>query len=196
MMHLKFRTLALTALLTIVLVPAAHAYVNPYDVLLANELLLPPQPRMTEDRLDRQQRESAARREEEQAAIFAEQHPPAVVQLESEIGGESHAAAPEDAVGPLTPESMELLSLMRALERIKTSQTQAKVEEAVRQQAFLLLQQNGIELHGGAPLLQGKGNDLAPTGAGTVAAVILALAGIAWTMRRAYRSSHLARTHS
>ncbi|MDD3896429.1 MAG: hypothetical protein PHU04_01100 [Candidatus Peribacteraceae bacterium] len=194
-MTLQFRTLALTALLTIVLAPAAHAYVNPYDVLLANELLLPPQPRMTEDRLDRQQLESAARREEEQAAIFAEQQPPAVVQLESETEGESHTAASEETTAS-TPESMELLSLMRALERIKTSQAQAKAEEAVRQQAFLLLQQNGIELHGGAPLLQGKGNNLAPTGAGTVAAVILALAGIAWTMRRAYRSSRLAHTHS
>ena len=185
MMIPTLRTLALAALLTIVCAPVVHAYVNPYDVLLANELLLPPQPRMTEDRLDRQQLESAARREEEQAAIFAEQHPPALEQLEAEVIDETHTAAPAEVAAPTTPESMEMLSLMRALERIKESQSQAKAEDAIRQQAFLLLQENGIELHSGAPLLQGRGDGLAPTGAGTIVAVIVALAGIAWTVRRA-----------
>ena len=183
------RTLALTALLTLVLAPAAEAYVNPYDVLLANELLLPPQPRMTEDRLDRQQLESAARREEEQAAIFAEQHPAALEQVEADAAEDTGTATAEEAALPETQLSPDMLSLMRALERIKENQAEA----AIRQQAFLLLQENGIELHDGAPLLQGKGNGLAPTGAGTVLAVLVALTGIAWTVRRALRAGKATR---
>lgn len=191
MMISTIKTLALSAFCVIAFAPAAQAYVNPYDVLLANDLLLPPQPRMTEDRLDRQQRESAARRDEEQAAIFAEQHPPVLEELDTEaLESELHGAAEEEIVLPDTPENMEMLSLMRALERIKDNQVEARQTEAIRQQAFLLLQENGLELHSGAP------NDLAPTGAGTAIAIVVALAGIIWTIRRACHSSKLTRVHS
>lgn len=194
----RTRSLAWIAAATLAFVPGvAFAYMNPYDVLLSNELLLPSQPRETADRVDRQQSESAARRQAEQEAIFAEQHPAALEEEAAEGSGEDalHDAAPDLTLSD-SPENREFLTLMRTLERISENQSQAKAEAEIRQQAFLLLQQEGVELHSGAPLLSGKGDGLAPTGLGTVAAVITMACGAAWTLRRAWKTERLTRTVS
>ena len=180
-------TLALTAA-TLLIPSLAMAYMNPYDVLLSNELLLPSTPRETGDRIERQQSESAARREAEQAAIFAEQHPAAAEEEEDP----AHDAAPASEL-PDTPENREFLTLMRTLERITETQAKAKAEAEIRQQAFLLLEEQGIELHGGAPLLPGPGDGkgkkgLPPTGAGTMAAMAMLMGGAAITLIRARRT--------
>jgi len=172
---------ALVGLMGLIAVPmAAYAYLNPYDVLLSQELLLPSSARESLERVERQQRESAARSDREQEVIFDEQHPPlpeeALVLIEGEE--ELHSAAPLDSEDEL---DREFLSLLRALERIQDN----KQEQQIRQQAFLLLQESGIELHGGAPMLAGKGSDLAPTGAGTTLTIMLLLLVGAWVIRKA-----------
>lgn len=183
----------LTAAALAILLPiAAHAYMNPYDVLLSDDLLLPSQPRTTIDRVERQQSESTARREREQEEIFAEQNPVVVEEVAPELE-ELHGAAAAPAELPITPEEREFNSLLRSLERIKENQAQAKYDSQVRQQAFLLLEEAG--LHGGAPLHTGKGGrPLAPTGAGSVLAMaVMFLAGV-WTLRRVRRSEKM--THA
>ena len=167
--------------------PTAHAYMNPYDVLLSQDLLLPSRTRDSLSRIDRQQRESAARREREQQEIFAAQQPPVV---EEELFA---AASEEEAVFGSVPTGLpsagdavidrEFLTLMRTLERVQKQRN----EQQLRQQALSLLAQEG--LHSGAPLRGGflptSSRDLAPTGAGTFLAVSLVLIAIAWTVRRA-----------
>jgi hypothetical protein len=186
-------SLVLTAA-TLLIPSLAQAYMNPYDVLLSNELLLPSTPRETGDRITRQQSESAARRDAEQAAIFAEQHPAAAEEPTVEEDAQ-HDAAPAEGLED-TPENREFLTLMRTLERITETQARVKAESEIRQQAFLLLEEQGIELHGGAPLLPGPGTGkggkgLPPTGAGTMAAMATLLAGAAWTLFRARRTDRV-----
>lgn len=172
---------------------AAQAYLNPYDVLLSHETLLPAAPRDTRERVERQQAESAARRDREQTEIFAEQH----------------QAAPEEetdftqdtgwhGVVPALPSEVnyEFNALLRTLERISNTQAEAKAKAQLQEQAYLLLQQQGITLHGGAPVLSGKGTGLAPTGAGTAMAILALLAAIVWTVRRAWRSGKFVQAHS
>jgi len=183
MIKQKLYISALGGLIGLIAVPmAAYAYLNPYDVLLSQELLLPSSARESLERVERQQRESAARRDREQEVIFDEQHPPlpeeALVLIEGEEG--LHGAAPLNSEDGL---DREFLSLLRALERIQDN----KQEQEIRQQAFLLLQEQGIELHGGAPMLAGKGSNLAPTGAGTTLAIMLLLIAGVWIVRRAKR---------
>ena len=179
----KIMLSALSGLIGLIAVPmATYAYLNPYDVLLSQDLLLPSSARESIDRVERQQRESAARRDREQEIIFNEQNPPLQEEDLVLIEGEEnlHSAAPMDSEDEL---DREFLSLLRALERIQDN----KQEEEIRQQAFLLLKEQGIELHGGAPMLAGKGSNLAPTGAGTTLAIMLLLIVGAYTIRRAKR---------
>lgn len=192
------KTHTLSIALLLLLVPSmAHAYVNPYDVLLSNELLLPARPRETADRIDRQQAESAARRDNEQAAVFAEQHPAAAEEPSAKEEA-FHGAAPEEEWATTADGEVdrEFLTLMRTLERISETQARAKAEAEIRQQAFLLLEEQGVALHGGAPLLPGKGSGLPPTGAGTVAAVAILMLGAAWTLFRARRTEGVTHTVS
>ena len=188
-MMLKRKTAfsALAGLIVMIAVPvSAYAYLNPYDVLLSNDLFLPTTARESLERVERQQRESAARRDREQEIIFAEQHPPLPEEEVALIEGEPalHAAAPLSGEDEL---DREFLALLRALERIQGD----RAEREIRQQAFLLLQEQGIELHGGAPMLAGKGSDLAPTGAGTTLAIMLLLIVGVWTIRRAKRGKQV-----
>jgi flagellar biosynthesis GTPase FlhF len=187
------------ALMTLLLPSMAHAYVNPYDVLLSNELLLPAQPREASDRVSRQQSESAARRDAEQAAIFAEQHPAAAEEWTEEEEALHGAATEQEMALSDEPVNREFLELMRTLERITDTQAKAKAEAEIRQQAFLLLEEQGIELHGGAPLLPGptgKGKPLPPTGAGTAAGVMTLIGGAVWTILRARRTERMTRVVS
>lgn len=180
-------SILMTCFLCITAEPA-HAYLNPYDVLLSQDLILPATSRESFARVDRQQRESAARRDREQEAVFAEQRP-----IPEE---EFFAAAGEDVFQSAVPEFVgseddyvdrEFLSLMRTLERVKKQQNEAHL----RQQALNLLAQEG--LHAGAPLAQLGGflptgsRGLAPTGAGTVAAVAVLFFAVWWTLRRSKR---------
>lgn len=178
---------------TLVCVPvAAHAYLNPYDVLLSNETLLPAAPRDAIERIERQQEESAARRDREQTEIFAEQHPAAP---EEETDFTQDADWYNAATLP-SEVNYEFNALLRTLERISDTQAEAKAKAQLQEQAYLLLQQEGIVLHGGAPVLSGKGTGLAPTGAGTAMAILALFTAIAWTVRRAWRSGKFVQAHS
>ncbi len=193
MIRHKIVPLALSGITAVFCIPAiAHAYVNPYDVLLSNELLLPSQPRETTDRVDRQQRESAVRREREQEEIFAEQNPidpdEATFLEELENSILDHDAAPILGDDPASVDP-EFMMMMRTLERIKENQAQTKMDAQVRQQAFLLLEEAG--LHRGAPL-----NSLAPTGAGSVLAILVILFAVVFTIRRARKSEKQTQAHS
>ena len=173
---------------------AAYAYLNPYDVLLSQELLLPSAARDAQSRVERQQDESAARRDREQEEIFAEQHP-ATTEETTLLEAAEDDTALHDAAGS-TEINYELNALLRSLERISDQQTRARAESEIRQQAFLLLQAEGnvLQLHEGAPVLPGYGTGLAPTGAGTALAVLVLFSAIAWTVYRAQKGSRL--THA
>lgn len=195
MIRNKIVPLALSVITAAFCIPAiAHAYMNPYDVLLSSELLLPSQPRETSDRVDRQQRESAVRREREQEEIFAEQNPTdpdeALFLDELENSNFNYDAAPILGEDP-APVDPEFMMMMRTLERIKQNQAQTKMDAQVRQQAFLLLEESG--LHGGAPL---RNNGLAPTGAGSILAILVILFAVVFTIRRARQSEKLTQAHS
>lgn len=179
---------------TFALPSVAHAYLNPYDVLLSQDLLLPASSREAEARIARQQRESERRREEEFNAVFDEQHPevPEVVFEENSSEEVFRAAAPEVAGADDQYVDREFLSLMRTLERVKQNQT----ETALRQQALAMLEAEGF--HSGAPLggkgfLQTNSSNLAPTGAGTVVAFLVMLIAIGWTWRRLNKAETLAK---
>lgn len=188
-------TLAHTLLLAVLLTAplAATAYMDPWDVLFADELSLPADGRNSQARVERQQNESAARREREQAVVFAEQNPPVQEELAADSQEQFFASAPDTA--PLESDAFvdrEMLTLVRTLQRVQREQEQRKAT----QQVLSILQQEG--LHSGAPLLDingGKGflptgskGPLYPTGMESVVAAFVLLGAIFWTMRRARQS--------
>jgi len=195
MLTRRILTVCMAAAVVAPQLPAvAYAYLNPYDVLLSQELLLPSAARDAKSRIERQQEESAARREREQEEIFAEQHPtvPEATILLEAMDATTHEAAGDTSV------NYELQSLLRSLERISDQQARSRAESQIRQQAFVLLQEEGnvLQLHGGAPVLPGNGTGLAPTGAGTALAVMVLFSAIAWTVCRARKWSHMTQAGS
>lgn len=167
----------------------AHAYLNPYDVLLSQDLLLPARSREAESRIERQQRESERRRTEELNAVIAEQNPPPV-QEEQTVATEGlddqtfRASAPELNFSEDEFVDREFLSIVRAMERIQENQKEMETQRRV----LALLEAEG--LRSGAPLA-GKGflhtnsSDLAPTGAGTFVALFAVVFAVFWTLRKA-----------
>lgn len=192
--HIILGTALAALCVTGVMPQKAAAYLNPYDVLLSQDILLPASAREAEARIERQQRESERRRQEEFDAVFEEQHPAAPEAPAEDASDEEtfRAAAPEFDASDEQYVDREFLSLMRTLERVKQNQT----ETALRQQALALLEAEGY--HSGAPLggkgfLQTNSSALAPTGAGTVLAFALLIAAAAWVWMRLNKAERIAR---
>ena len=165
MMH---KHIALTGLLLVgLLAPTTmHAYLLPEDVLFSDKIddYMPPQPRSSQVNVRSQQLISERRRNAEQEAIFAEQRPPepVVEQVEEPM----HAAAPEAPADTVAQRTN-----MRLLERIQERQDVLYLESELRR----------LGLHSGAP----SGRPLAPTGPGTVAAIVTMFGAMGWTLKRA-----------
>ena len=180
----------LTAFILIALPQSTLAYLSPEDVLLNRELYLPPSAREAQDRSALQAQETAARREREQQRAFEAQKPAPTVDV---IDEPLHGAAPQQ---PSVPEgyiavpinstyngqqvygsapnqnsqdaaNLELLRTVRLLDRVNQNQNTAQFSTQV--------------LHSGAP-------DLAPTGAGSVMALIVLFA-TAFAILRKSRSA-------
>ncbi|MBU2213737.1 hypothetical protein KKC44_06250 [Patescibacteria group bacterium] len=154
------RGLSVLLLAVILFAPAtARAYLLPEDVLLGNDLYIPPRTRDASQRAEDQAAESAARREAEQAAEFERQHP--APPSEPETSSSSNYDIPIDMGVNVTLGSseMELLRTIRLLERVDQNQY--------------------IVQHSGAP------QPLAPTGAGGVIAVMTMMGAVGWTLRKA-----------
>ena len=156
------RTFSMLLLTAVLFAPVtARAYLLPEDVLLGNDLYIPPRTRDASQRAEEQAAESAARREAEQAAEFARQHP--APPPETATSSPSNYDIPMDMGVNVTLGSseMELLRTIRLLERVDQNQY--------------------IVQHAGAP------QPLAPTGAGGVIAVMTMVGAVGWTIRKAGR---------
>ena len=167
-LRLRFSLLLGLAIAVLVSVPTAFAYLTPEEVLLNEELYLPPRTRESLVRIERQQRSSETRREREQEVIFG-------VQRAREEEEMLAAAAPpfdQPSLDDLSAFDVELLRTIRLIERVEGRQRTLKYAEP---------------LHGGAPLY-GPRPDLAPTGAGGIVSAFAMLSAVAWTMRRAKKA--------
>lgn len=185
----------LTALIFITLPQSTFAYLSPEDVLLNRDLYLPPSAREAQGRSTLQTQETAARREREQQRAFEAQNPTPVVDVVEEP---LHGAAPEQ---PSVPEgyiavpinstyngqqvygsapiqqnqdaaNLELLRTVRLLDRVNQNQATSTV------------QFQGQTLHSGAA-------NLAPTGAGTIMALMTLLAVAFAIVRKSRKSTAL-----
>lgn len=169
MKHTLFAALLLTSLLV---APAAHAYLSPEDVLLDKNLYLPPTKREGDDRVAQQNRTSAERREREQEVLFgAQRSSEATLEAAPEIAApaaQQTGSASED----LTSEEVRLLSTLRLLNRVESNQN-------VLLYGNRLLPMQVDSEHGGAPL--------APTGAGGILSAITMVGAVGWTIWRAKR---------
>lgn len=160
------RAIGLTALL----VPTmAGAYMTPEEVLMNQDNLQyftpPPSPRNTEAIQAAQQASAAARREREQEALFGVSSSSAA--SIAPTTSSAPAATTNEPVSTLTTEEQ------RILERVRTQQLNAEIDERVR----VLVSQQG--LHSGAPL--------SDTGPETIlVGFVLAGAGL-WTVWKAKR---------
>lgn len=186
------------ALLGLLMPGTAMAYLNPEDVLLNRDMFLPPSAREAQDRTDLQANEAAARREREQERAFSVQHPepePAPV-IEEDLHGAA-PALPEGAVyvypvplqesagfgqqlfgaaptqGLTDTANLELMRTMRLLDRVNQNQVAAQFQ---------------------AQVLHSAASDLAPTGAGSVAAATVMLGSVLYVMRRANRMKAIVRS--
>ena len=174
MKHIRTSLATGIALVAFLIPTSSAAYLTPFDVLLGDDLYLPPAQREAEDRVAAQQAASAERREREQEANYRAQHgapeEPALMEDEEEL----HGSAPE--VGGETDERLEALEAEN---------------EALWYELELLLEDDederevlSAEMHGGAPLLPRSPRPLAPTGAGTVAAMGAIALAMGWTLKR------------
>ncbi len=185
---------ALTALATPATVLAA--YMSPEEVLLNQELYMPPSVRDSQSRIDMQAQESAARREREQQRAFELQHPtpepepvpsddlhgsaqalPAgavyayPIMLQPGAAGVSAQAFGAAPTGGLSDSAnLELLRTMRLLNRVNTNQATSPMQNV---------------LHSGA-------DDLTPSGPGSILAAILMVGCVAYVLRRAQKSKAIA----
>jgi len=188
--------LTLIVALAILVAPAsALAYLNPDEVLLSRELFLPPSAREGQMRTLLQSGESAARREREQQRAFALQHPvvqepvlAATPEPTQQFGfppggyyviptgaqglppGIFGAASGTSGLGDSA--NLELLRTMRLLSRINQNQAVTQLQQ----------------------ILQSSADDLAPTGAGSIAAALLMLGAVVYVLRRAKKSGAQTRT--
>lgn len=156
-----------TALMCMTSTGTAIAYLTPEEVLFHEDLYVPPSPRDVDARVEAQRQRSEARRNAEQADLD-----PAPEPVEEPMEEEpTHGAAPDEEDDVSDELNRELLQTIRILNRINQDQEQFYI--------------GGDEpTHGGAPL--------APTGAGTVLAVLATLGAVFVTYRRAVRASKLA----
>lgn len=159
-----------TLLLALLVPSMAAAYTSPEDVLNSDEnwqyFTPPPRSRDAEAIQEAQQASAAARREREQAALFMKSS-----------SSSSSAASDDPVAAPVSSASGQQSSFtteeQRILERVRTQQLNAEIDERVR----VLVSQQG--LHSGAPL--------SDTGPGTIlAGFVLAGAGL-WTIWKARR---------
>ena len=181
------QTLAATTLLLGLAIPAtsAVAYYTPEEVLMNQDLFLPPTPRETQDRSSLQASEAAARRAREQEAAFALQRPrkeePGTLVVEEP----APAAQPAIYAIPMMPggdfawpgmtsnttADLELLRTIRLLGRVNQNQQSQQITQ--------VLGEAGI-LHSGAGF-----KPLAPTGAPAILSALIMIGAVAWTMMRA-----------
>lgn len=185
-----------TAVLTLLLLPSsAMAYTSPESFLIHRDAYLPPSARDASSRTQMQYKESAARRDREQARAFSLQHPIVDEPVEEVV----HAAAPQmqmptgnvvyaipvqgGATGfpqmfgaapmqqGMDSANLELARTMRLLSRVNQNQASAQLAQV---------------LHSGA-------DDLAPTGAGSIAAMLTMLGAVGCTMWRAQKTAKAVR---
>lgn len=172
------------ALLLILIAPMhARAYVEPDMVLNLDLFSTPPRPRDTESRTADQAYQSMQRREREQERAFALQHPEPEPEPEPqpELLHGSAPAAPEGYMlvpiqpqptlaypqGSATDANLELARTMRLLSRVNQNQTTREIDQ----------------------LLRSAAPDLAPTGAGTTAAVMTLLGVGVYVLRQSKKGS-------
>ncbi len=168
-------TLLTTGTLLGILIPQiALGYITPEEVLLNRELYLPPSAREAQMRTDIQAQESDDRRAQEQEDYFDAQYPE---EEEEFIEPELHESAPDEEV-TLSEEDRTLLESLRLLTRVQDNQETTRL-----QQQILYLTGQQQNMHAGAPL--------APTGAGSVLAVLTAVGAIVWTLWKARRSEKM-----
>ncbi|MDP7069234.1 MAG: hypothetical protein QF815_01800 [Candidatus Peribacteraceae bacterium] len=193
-MMIRKQTL-LTALALVLLPQSAAAYLDPEQVVLNREMFMPPSARASQERTKIQFGESAARRDREQERAFALQHPVEEVPIEEPVMLSAPAMPPGGfyaypmpmqggAYGqplfgapsgmPTDTANLELLRTMRLLSRVNQNQ----VLSGFQQQQ----------------LLHSSADDLAPTGAGTVLAVMTMMGAVIYTMRKARASEKIVRT--
>lgn len=153
------RSLSIMLLATAIFAPiTAQAYLLPEDVLMGNDLYVPPSTRDAQQRAEDQAALSAERREAEQAAEFARQHP--APPPEPEVSNTDNDIPLDMGVNVnLGTEELELLRTIRLLDRVDRNQY--------------------IVQHSGAP------QPLAPTGAGGILASITMIGAVGWTLKRA-----------
>ncbi len=169
-------TLLTTGTFLGILIPQiALGYITPEEVLLNRELYLPPSAREAGMRTDIQAQESDDRRAQEQEDYFDAQYPEEEEEVITEP--ELHESAPDEE-SELSEEDRTLLESLRLLTRVQDNQETTKL-----QQQILYLTGQQQNMHAGAPL--------APTGAGSVLAVLTAVGAIVWTLWKARRSEKL-----
>lgn len=164
---MKTKIIIIAVLLTLIAPMHARAYIEPDMVLNLDLFSTPPNPRDTQSRTADQAYQSQLRREREQERAFALQRPapePEVVMEEPEILHGSAPVAPEGyMLVPIqqqptlvypqpgnTAANLELARTMRLLSRVNQHQVNTEIDQ----------------------LLRSSAPDLAPTGAGTAAAVM------------------------
>ncbi|MBU0767201.1 hypothetical protein KKF55_05520 [Patescibacteria group bacterium] len=153
------RTLSILFLSIAIFAPAtANAYLLPEDVLMGNDLYLPPRTRESQQRAEDQTAASAVRREAEQAAEFERQHPAPSPEPVAPSSSDYDIPIDMGVNVNLGSNEMELLRTIRLLERVDKNQY--------------------VVQHAGAP-------PLAPTGAGGILATITMLGAVGWTLRHA-----------
>ncbi len=182
------RKIALTtALLALIIPQSALAYLSPEDVLLNRELFMPPSAREAQSRTTLQTEESAARREREQERAFELQNPIIEEDIIDEplmgsapgqpmvpagyiavpVNGGTYYGQPFFGAAPVQPSldtaNLELQRTMRLLSRVNQNQAMTQFESQI--------------LHSSA-------NDLAPTGAGTVLAIMALMGSAVYIVRR------------
>lgn len=186
----------LTALLSLTVPVTAMAYIEPENVLLNRDLFLPPSARDAQDRTLTQNEEAAARREREQQRAFELQNPTPEPVIEEEplfgsapadpttAGGYIYAypvpmnggGFPQQLFGAapstgLDNANLELARTMRLLSRVNQNQATSQLTS----------------------VLHSSADDLAPTGAGSVAAATIMVGAVLYTLRRAARSEAVTR---
>lgn len=195
-MNTKIATTALLTLL-LVLVPATTmAYSSPEEFLISRDSYLPPSARDAWKRSEMQAEESAARRQREQERAFALQNPPvqqepaeetlhgSAPQMQMQGGNVIYAIPVQQGVtgfpqlfgsAPLQTQTdtanLELARTMRLLSRVNQNQAAAQLSQV---------------LHTGAP-------DLAPTGAGSVLAMLTILGAVGYTLWRVQKAQKAVR---
>lgn len=170
------KTTLLTALALIALPSTALAYVTPEDVLLNRELFLPPSAREAQDRNHLQAEESAARREREQERAFELQQP-AIEEIDEPL----QAAAPAEPAMPALPAGYVAVPVNNLYGQalFGAAPTQTPTLDAANlelQRTMRLLgrvNQNQAINQFQAQILHSSADDLAPTGAGTVLAIMV-----------------------